>query len=164
LDYLIKIIAAGEFSVLNDNGLYFARSGENVIRHPVDVLLENEFYPLATDIHARKESVSAAQGMFKPYFHFRHEGVNAFPVQPSEVFAKRLHIFMARMFHIPLVVGVVDHTLQIALIIAHFHFKSENILFHRIPVYVNKDTASRKEYKIKNCFIAKERYICVIII
>ena len=80
--------------------------------------------------------VAASQRMFVFDLYFRHERIQSLLVYLSEVFAERFQIFMTRMFHIVLVIGIVHHALQVAFVVAHLHLQLENIFLHILSYYL----------------------------
>ena len=67
--------------------------------------------------------------------HSCHYGIDAFLVQTGKANAERLQVQMACMFGIMQIIGIVDNALDVALIVAHFHFGFKNVfhIFHIKP-------------------------------
>ena len=97
---------------------------------PIYILLEYELDSFFIDIEARDIAVAALERGLILDFYPRYKSVNPFFVHLSEVLAKRLQEFMPSMFHIMLIIGVVDHSLQVAFVVTDLVCQFKNILFH----------------------------------
>ena len=63
-------------------------------------------------------------------FHAGDHGVDAPGVEGGEGGAGAFEELVAGVFHVVLVIGVVDHALEVALVVPHFHFDFVDVLRH----------------------------------
>ena len=126
----IEVLAAREATLLDQHRVDHAPHGQRLVGEAVDVLLEYQLDALPPRVEARTETVPAPERMFELDFDARDERIPPLVVHPAEVLAQRFEEPVARMLHVMLVIGVVDHALQVAFIIAHLVFPCVQILLH----------------------------------
>ena len=116
------------------DGLYAAFAGGFV-----DVLIEEIFHALASHVELAHKGVAAMQRGLIGYLYAAYDGVDTFVVHLLEGGTGRCQKFVARMFEIVQVVGIIDNALQVDLVIAYFEFEFKNIgFFHRLRVVARR--------------------------
>lgn len=74
--------------------------------------------------------VVAFQRHFIFQLHARHHGVYALIMELGEAHAQRFQEQVARVLRVVKIIGVVNDTLYVALVVADFHFCLKNIFHH----------------------------------
>lgn len=128
---LVVILAVGQLAVYYAHKVYRTLEAELVVRGAVDVLLEHVAQPFFPYVEARVELVVAPQRCLELEVHACHDGVDAAAVHLGEAEPALLKEQVAGMLGVVQVVGVVDYALDVALVVADHHPRSENIIHYK---------------------------------
>lgn len=128
VEYAVQLLAVAQLAVGEayrvDRGAYdwpLVGQAEYVLHeHILDALLAQR--------QPRHERVAAAQRQFEGHVEPCHHGVDAPVVQVGETHAVRPQKFMARVFDVVLIVGIVHDALKVAFVVAHLHRQFEDIV------------------------------------
>ena len=99
-----------------------------VVGGAVDVLVKDVAQPFLLQVDARQKLVVTPQRRLELQIHPCHDGINAAAVHLGEAEPALLKEQMACMLGVMQVVGIVDNALDVALIVADHHPRSENIV------------------------------------
>lgn len=112
------------------NSFYAAFAGSFV-----DVLIEEIFHAFASHVELAHKGIAAMQRSFIGYLYATYDGVDTFVVHLLESRTGRCQKFVARMFEIMQVVGIIDYAFQVDLIVAYFELQLKDIgFFHCLRV------------------------------
>jgi len=128
LECLVVILAQCRAAMDERYQLELPAETELFVRCSVEIVGEDIPDALAAEAHAGVEFVVAAQRGDKPHAHSRHDGVGALSVQFREAYSAGVEEEMTGVLGIVHIVGIVDDTFDIALVVSHHDLGFKDIL------------------------------------
>ena len=159
----VEYVAVGEFSVGEAYYVYLCLYGQFHVGGPVDVLVEDVSDAFVGYGCLHEEFVHSLKGCLEPHGDGCYDGVDAFPVHLGETESAGPEKLVAGVLEVVLVVGVVDYSLYVALVVADFHPCFVYVLHFLVflwGVYCapNSFTACKVTKKVKRAV----RFSCII--
>ena len=125
MEDFVQHLAVMELALMEHHGGDLGGEHQTLIAGAIDILQEDEFYAIALEIDGADELIATAERMLVVHRDARHDRVVAFGVHLREADAARNQKFMAGMFGVVLIIGIIDDVLQVALIVAHLQADRE---------------------------------------
>lgn len=110
------------------NEFYHTAETKFVVSGAVDVLVKHVSEPFLGDGQSRDESIVAAQGHLVLQVHPGHHRIDALLMQLGKTQSCMLQEQVAGMLYIMQIVGIVDNTLDITLVVSHVHACLKNVV------------------------------------
>ena len=126
----VVVFAFAETAVDETDQHDLALEADGFVGGPVDVLVEDVLEAVLLEPQTGDELVVAAQGSLVLQFHAGHDGIDASGVHLGKAKATLLQEQVTGMLGVVQVVGIVDDTFDVALVVAHLHTGFENVLSH----------------------------------
>ena len=127
---MVQRFALFQFSVDEAHRFYSCLDNRLQVGQAEYVLVEHIFDALFLDVQLRQELVAAGKRSFESHAEACYNRVDALPVQFGKADSGGGQKLMACVFDVMLVVGVVHNALQVAFVVADFHFQFEDVFSH----------------------------------
>ncbi len=107
-----------EATMIKDYSGDFRSENQFFVTSTVDVLQENVFQSFLTKVKGTDKLITAAERHLEIHRYTRHYSIKSLLVHLCKIHPMGMQEFMAGMFGIMLIVGIVDNALKVAFIVA----------------------------------------------
>ena len=128
--FFFQFGAAAQFAVDEADDVHFSSCGQFHVGQTVDVLVEDVADAFLSDVEAGEEFVAAAEWCLVVDGDACHYGDDVLLAHFGETDACLEQKLMPCVFHVVLVVGVVDDAFHVAFVVADLHLQLVCVVLH----------------------------------